>query len=190
MMRKLLVCSAVLVALSSFSHAGFYDSVKSVVGTTGGTDSAASPDPVDSSTIGQTVDLAMGLIPNLTRNLGVSEAQAEGGVGALMQLAKGQLSGGEFSKVSAQLPGMETLLAAAPALSGKSSGGLGGVMGSLGGMSAGIGGLAKVTQQFEALGLSPDMISRFAELIVGYFRGGEGNTAALLEKGLSAALGS
>lgn len=184
-----LVLSLALSVFCSVSVAGILDSAGAIIGS-GSSSQTDMPDAVEASGMGQVTELAAGLIPSLTKNLGVTTEQAEGGTGALLQLAKSSLSQGEFGKVSTSIPGLETLLAAAPALTGKSAGGLGGMMGNLGGVGASLTGLAKVSEQFEALGLSPDMISRFAQLIVSYFKGGEGNTAALLEKGLSAALGS
>ncbi len=187
-MNTFLLPFFVLVLLSPLASAGILDAVKSAVAPAA---SNTDPAPEPASGMAQAGELAMGLIPSLTQNLGVTNDQAGGGVGALMQLAKSNLSDGEFGQVSSQVPGMETLLAAAPALGGKSSAsGLSGMLSNVGGMAAGLSGLSKVTEQFEALGLSPDMIAQFAQLIVGYFQGGEGNTAALLEKGLGAALGA
>ncbi len=185
---RILICAALSVACS-LSYAGILDSASAMMGGSSSSEPAM-PDAVEASGMGQVTELAKGLIPSLTKNLGVTETQAEGGTGALLELAKSNLSQGEFGQIGAQIPGFETLMAAAPALTGKAGGGLGGMMGNLGGVGASLSGLAKVSEQFEALGLSPEMISKFAQIIVGYFKGGEGNTAALLEKGLGAALGS
>ena len=173
------------------ASAGILDSVTSAVAATGGSTGAAAPSDATISTTGTATQLAQGLVPELSRELGITTQQAEGGTGALMQLAKASLSSGEFQQISSAMPGMDVLLAAAPAL-GKTAGGisgLGGMMSSLGGGDSSLSGLAKVTEQFQALGISPSMIAQFAQMVVSYFRGGEGNTAALLEKGLSAALG-
>jgi hypothetical protein len=55
------------------------------------------------------------LVGQLTKGLSVTRTQARGGAGALFALAKSRLSGEEFSKVSAAVPGMNGLLKAAPA---------------------------------------------------------------------------
>ena len=43
----------------------------------------------------------MELIDQLTKSLGVSENQAQGGAGLLFKLAKDKLGAGDFSKISA-----------------------------------------------------------------------------------------
>ena len=67
----------------------------------------------------------MELIEQLTKNLGVTEAQAKGGAGLLFKHAKGKLGGADFSKVSAAVPGVDDLISAAPATGGGASGILG-----------------------------------------------------------------
>ncbi len=57
----------------------------------------------------------MELIDQLTRNLGVSKAQAEGGVGLLFKQAKENLSGADFSKLSKAVPGVDKFISTAPA---------------------------------------------------------------------------
>lgn len=54
------------------------------------------------------------LIGTLTSSLGVTEAQAVGGAGAIFGLAQERLSPDEFATVSDGLPGVEELIAAAP----------------------------------------------------------------------------
>ena len=54
------------------------------------------------------------LVGMITKEVGVTQAQAEGGAGALLGLAKSRLSADEFGKVSAAIPGTDALLKAAP----------------------------------------------------------------------------
>ncbi|NBC31916.1 MAG: hypothetical protein GVY13_04500 [Alphaproteobacteria bacterium] len=54
------------------------------------------------------------LIGTLTSSLGVTEAQAVGGAGAIFGLAQQRLSPDEFATVSESMPGVEDLIAAAP----------------------------------------------------------------------------
>ena len=75
----------------------------------------------------------------LVSQLGVSNQQAMGGAGAIFELAKQNMSVGDFGKVSAAVPGMSGLLAAAPALSGVTGGGSG-LLGAAAGMMGGQGG--------------------------------------------------
>jgi len=82
----------------------------------------------------------MELVDQLTKNLGVTQTQAEGGVGMLFNLAKGKLGGSDFSKVSAVVPGVDSLMKAAPAsgggfLSKLFGGGAGNIAGLAGGFS-------------------------------------------------------
>ncbi len=124
----------------------------------------------------------MELTDQLTKSLGVNEAQAQGGAGLLFKLAKEKLGAGDFSKVSAAVPGVETLMAAAPASGGGGLGGLGRMIG-LGGAKGGAGSLAGLAGGFSKLGLDPGMVSKFIPIILSFVqsKGGEG-PKALLEK--------
>lgn len=207
-MKKILLTSAILLSTASTAHAGFFDFLF------GGEEEKAAPAaevaapektaqtvtapaaPAESSMTETATNMAMGLLPTLTNQLGVTETQAEGGMGSLLQVAKGALSSDEFGQLSQGIPGMDTLLAAAPALGSKSAGGnaLTGMLSNAGGMAAGLGAMGKLTEQFEALGLSSDMIMQFANIAISYFSSsdapeGAGNTGDLLQSGLSAILG-
>ncbi len=149
------------------------------------------------STTDTIMKAATGLLPMLTDQLGVSNEQAEGGMGALLQTAQNTLSASDFSSLSEGIPGVEGLLAAAPSLSGgEQSGGLGGLLSQAGGLSESLGSLGQLTQQFEALGLSPDMIIQFAKMAIDYLSGSSSEATegqdkgALLEKGLAAVIGA
>lgn len=131
---------------------------------------------------------ALALVPLLTQSLGVTEAQATGGMGSLLQAAKGLMSGSDFGTLTSAIPNAGSLLSAAPKVAPAKKGDL------LGGAMDMAGQLSKNTQigqqllsQFKSLGLSPDMISKFADVAVGYLQKGEVPQAADL---LSAALSS
>lgn len=207
-MKKILLTSAILLSTASTAHAGFFDflfggdeekaapaaEVTAPAKTTQAVTAPAAP--AESSMTETATNMAMGLLPMLTSQLGVTETQAEGGMGSLLQVAKGALSSDEFGQLSQGIPGMDTLLAAAPALGSKSAGGnaLTGMLSNAGGMAAGLGAMGKLTEQFEALGLSSDMIMQFANIAISYFSSsdapeGAGNTGDLLQSGLSAILG-
>lgn len=106
------------------------------------------------------------LVDSLSTDLGVSPTQAAGGAGALLAMAKNNLSAEQFSGLLSKVPGLDSLL-----------GGEGGVAA---GMLGNISSLEGVGQAFSALGLSPDMISQFAPKILG-FLGGEGVAGPVLE---------
>lgn len=205
-MKKTILASAILLSSANYAHAGFFDflfggdkeetAAPAASQAVPAEESVATVAPHASSGIETATSLAMGLIPTLTKQLDVTETQAEGGMGSLLQVAKGALSSDEFGQLSQDIPGMSSLLAAAPALGSKSAGGnaVSGMLSNVGGMAAGLGVMGKLTEQFEALGLSPDMIMQFANIAISYFSSkdetqGENNTGNLLESGLSAILG-
>jgi Protein of unknown function VcgC/VcgE (DUF2780) len=86
----------------------------------------------------------------LAKELGSTTKQAQGAAGSLFRLAKTRMTPENFSKVASAVPGMDELLAAAPALDAKAAGAgaLGQVMG-----KEGVGDLAGVAQSFRKLGL-------------------------------------
>jgi len=116
------------------------------------------------------------LISALTSQLGVTNQQASGGTGLLMKLARERLSSGEFQQVAAAIPGLDSLLKAAPDAGG------GGVMGMLGKAVGGnAGDLAQLASGFSKLGLNANMIQKFIPVIMGYVQqhGGDSVTAIL-----------
>ena len=113
------------------------------------------------------------LIGLLSKEAGVTPAQAEGGAGALLGLAKSRLKPEEFSEVSAAVPGADALLKAAPAM-----GGAAGAMG-----LAGAGGLASLAGSFSKLGIKPEAAAKMAPTLIKYVNGkGAANAAGLLTK--------
>jgi len=144
-------------------------------GTTGGTVPAPAVAPSGSLT-----DLLM-------QQLGVTQPQATGGAGAIFGLAKTKMSAEDFGKVAAGVPGMDSLLAAAPA-TGETAGGLtGGLAGAagLGGATGSLGSLADLAGSFSSLGMSADMATKFVPVCVQYVQGAAGpETASLLHAAL------
>ena len=195
-MKKLIALStlAMLCSITSVAHAGFFDSLFGSKEQAAPVENTPAPEPTNpttttdsnsASTVANAVNIASGLIPALTGQLNVTEQQAEGGMGSLLGLAQTTLSSEEFNQLGTGIPGMEALLASAPT---KSTTGATGLMSSIGGIAGSIGGIAQVTQQFEALGLSPEMIASFASIAVEYFSQEGADTGALLQKGLATVL--
>jgi hypothetical protein len=120
----------------------------------------------------------MELIDQLTKNLGVSQDQAKGGAGLIFKQAKEKLSGEDYSKVASAVPGVDSLIGAAP------SGG-GGMLGGVTKMFGGGGGLAGLAGGFSKLGLDAGMIGKFVPVILSFVqsKGGDG-VKAILEKAL------
>ena len=120
-----------------------------------------------------------GLTGLLVQQLGVTQSQAEGGAGAVFQLAKSKMQAAAFTELSHSVPGMQGLLAAAPvakSLGGGSLGGLAGGVESLAGISGGtVGNLVGLASSFQQLGLSPAMVQKFVPLVLQYVQGNGGS---------------
>jgi Protein of unknown function VcgC/VcgE (DUF2780) len=85
------------------------------------------------------------LVTSLSKELSSTDEQAAGAAGALFGLAKSRLKADEFSQVSKAVPGMDSLLKAAPA------------MAAVGGSA---GGLASMAAAFSKLGLKPELVAK------------------------------
>ncbi|WP_394753228.1 DUF2780 domain-containing protein [Crenothrix sp.] len=115
----------------------------------------------------------------LMQQTGVSQTQAQGGAGALFQIAKSQMQASAFSKLSQAVPGMGTLLGAAPVLQQHSA--LGGLAG-LAGMGGGSGGnMLALASAFQQQGMSPSMVQQFIPVVIQYVtnKGGSGLAGSL-----------
>ena len=117
-----------------------------------------------------------GLTGLLVQQLGVTQSQAEGGAGAVFQLAKSKMQAAAFTELSNSVPGMQGLLAAAPVAKSLGSGGLAGGLESLVGISGGtVGNLVGLASSFQQLGLSPAMVQKFVPLVLQYVQGNGGS---------------
>lgn len=119
------------------------------------------------------------LITQLVSQLGVQEGQAKGGAGLLLKLAQSKL-GGDFSKVSAAVPGLQDLIKSAPEAggAGKLLGSLAGALG--GGKAGGLADLASLAGGFSQLKLDPQMISKFVPVILSFVQSKGGQEAVKL----------
>jgi hypothetical protein len=122
----------------------------------------------------------------LMQRTGVTGAQAQGGAGALFQIAKNKMQPDAFSRLEQSVPGMQEMLGAAPVLSQPS--GLAGRLSSIADAS-GVGGtagnLVAVVSAFQQQGMSPAMVQQFIPVVIDYVKA-QGNEA--LVNTLSAAL--
>ena len=118
------------------------------------------------------------LIGSLVDLLGVTEPQAEGGAGAIFREAKNNMSSSDYSQLLSALPGIDSLIAAAPAVGGlaKSAASL------FGGSSGSAGGLAALTDSFNKLGLSPDMVNKFVDVVLDFAQSEGGQQAMSILK--------
>jgi hypothetical protein len=121
----------------------------------------------------------------LMQRTGVTGAQAQGGAGALFQVAKNAMPADSFAQLEQSVPDMQGMLGAvAPALSQQN--GLAGRLGSIAGASGGTAGnLLSVVSAFQQQGMSPAMVQQFIPVVIDYVKA-HGNEA--LVNTLSAAL--
>jgi hypothetical protein len=122
------------------------------------------------------------LIDLLSKNLGVSGAQAEGGAAVLFKAAKDKLGAPEFDRLLSGVPGLPDLMKKAPAGGGGLGGMLGGLAGALGGNAALIG---TIVSGFGKLGLTTDHAKKFVPVILGFLESKVGpDVVSKLEKTL------
>ena len=129
-MKKILIALALTTSLFSFDFG-----------------SVANALPTSSAQQSQESSLA----EQLTSQLGISDKQAEGGLGSILSYAKGALSSDKYSTLAGAIPGADNLLGLAPDSKG----------------TTGMDGLAS---QFSAIGLNKDMIMKFVPVIMDYFK--------------------
>ena len=118
------------------------------------------------------------LIGSLVDKLGVSDEQATGGSGAVFKEAKNNMDPGDYTQLLKAVPGIDSLMSAAPeagGLTGKASSLLGGSGGSAAGM-------ANLADSFSKLGLAPDMVNQFVPVILDYVQSEGGQQAMTLLK--------
>jgi hypothetical protein len=102
------------------------------------------------------------LIGALSKELGATAEQAAGAAGALFGVAKSRLTPQQFSQVAAAVPGMDSLLRAAPATTSApgAAGAPVGTSGALSQLGGSAGSLATAATAFTKLGLKPDMVGK------------------------------
>lgn len=134
------------------------------------------------------IDLAS-LISTVSDNLSVSETQSEGGIAAIMNYVQGNLSGADYAQLASSIPGIDSLLEDVPSLSGNSaassSSSLSGLLNKASEYSSTLKSVNDLKQQFEALGLSTDIIASFVTQISSYLNvNADEETQALFKSGL------
>ena len=127
------------------------------------------------------------LVGSVMSQLGLNQSQAEGGLGSLLSLAKSTLGGDDFGSIANAIPGIESLLSAAPALDNES--GMSGLLAKAGDLGSSLQGGAQVYDAFEELGISKELAAPMVDIVKGYLdsNAGEGTTDMLM-KGLGAIL--
>jgi len=125
----------------------------------------------------------IGLVDILVHRLNISPQQALGGAGAIFQTAQRSMNPQAFTTLSKSVPGMDSMLNAAPAMSN-----LSGSLSSLAGdKSSQSGNMTALAASFQQLNLSPDMVSQFIPIVTSYVNKTSGQaTANLLQSALTA----
>lgn len=183
-MKKALLVAGMLSVSSTAFAADWLGAANALLGEESASTSAEAAAPATA----QAIDFAAGLAPALTESLGVSSEQASGGLGALFGLAKDNLSSGDFSTLSKSVPGMDSLLSAAPEVAGASDG-LGGLMSGAGKYGKAMTGAKEVYEQFSALGLDPAQVGQYMNITTSYLQSEGGQAAVdIFKDGVSALL--
>lgn len=178
---------AISVAIVNSADAANWKEVLSVVNSSVNGQANNANHPLQGQ---QTVNTAQAVQPgslaeSLMQRTGVTAAQAQGGAGALFQVAKSKMQPDAFAQLEQAVPDMNTMLGAVPAQA-QSDGGLAGRLSSLAGTSGGTAGnLVAVVSAFQQQGMSPAMVQQFVPVVIDYVKA-HGNEALL--NTLSAAL--
>jgi hypothetical protein len=169
---QLLLGAAFSLALAAGAHADLLGSVKKAA------DSVAAP--ASAPTPASTGVASSGLVSMVGEQLGVSNAQATGGLGAIFTVAKQQLSGNQFGEIASAVPGMDGLLSAAPKVeSGSKAGGL---LSQAGQYGKALQGGSYLNSAFKQLGLSPETIGPFVDIATQYLQTSSPTAANLLKQ--------
>jgi hypothetical protein len=111
------------------------------------------------------------LIGTLTGKLGVTQDQAEGGIGSMLKLAQEKLNAGDFDQVAAVIPGAQKYLDKAKAL---------------GAYTSLIGNKQGLLGAFSKLGINADTAKKFLPAVENFVtKAGGSKTGALFKSALS-----
>ncbi|MBM4206510.1 MAG: DUF2780 domain-containing protein [Gammaproteobacteria bacterium] len=124
------------------------------------------------STIAQTP----GLVDILVQQLGVTPTQATGGAGSIFSMAQQTMTPSNFGIISKAVPGMDSLLAAAPSTATPNL--MGGAANALGGGS--LGKMASLASSFQSLGMNSGVMNQFIPVVLQYMQNQGGSTAMSL----------
>jgi len=137
---------------------------------------ASAADPLNTDALKSTANSAMNsasgsLTSMLSSKLGVTQNQAEGGVGSILKLAQEKLSAGDFDQVAKAIPGASKYLDKAK---------------SLGAYTGALGNLAGLNGALSKLGIPPETSAKLIPAVTNYVgKIGGSKTGALLKSALS-----
>jgi len=194
-MKKLIVLLTISTLSTSVlaEETSWLDSLKNLVGL-----GEVKEQSVEEKAQSLDVDTSMmpsteGLLGMLTSGLNVNTNQASGGMGAILNYVKSNVSTADFSQLAESLPGAAALVSQMPDISKLTSGSsdsLGGLLDKAAEYSDSLKSINDVKKQFEALGLKPEMISDFVSSAQSYLNTEQGQQAKqILTAGLGKLLG-
>jgi hypothetical protein len=125
---------------------------------------AAKKAPAATEEAAAAVKASPDLVDALSKEMGSTPEQAAGAAGALFGVAKSRLKADEFSQVSKAVPGMDSLLKAAPA----AASGAVGTSGALSQLAGSAGGLVTAASAFSKLGLKPDLVAKAVPVLTSF----------------------
>ena len=130
--------------------------------------------------------LDMGLVSTLVNKLGVTEAQAQGGCGAIFKTAESRMSKDDYKQLVDEVPEVDSLQKYAPETKSGSNM-LSSAASALGGKTgASLGGAADLLSSFKSLGMDKDMLGKFTPIIYDYVKKkGSEMAMSLLQKALT-----
>ena len=123
------------------------------------------------------------LVKTLTDNLGVTKEQASGGAGAIFKYAKSKLSADDFSTVAKALPGVDSLISAAPKTGG-SADLFSGLKSFSGSQSNSVAAVSSLAGSFSKLGMNADMVGKFIPIVLEYANSKGGTAVMNILKGV------
>ncbi|MFQ3237025.1 MAG: hypothetical protein ACI9C4_002600 [Paraglaciecola sp.] len=188
-MKKLSVLLTVAaLSIQPQAHAqSWLDSIKSMLGLSAEQEQEQAQEP-EPEHVTPSVD---GMVSSVTESLGVTSAQAFGGLGAIFNYAKENVSSDQYKQLAKALPGVSGLLEYVPDVSNMASeGALGGILDKAVSYNDSLQAINEVKKQFAVLGLKPEMITQFIAKAQSYLDTPEGQQAKnLLTQGLGKLLG-
>ena len=174
-MKKITILLAFLT-LSTVAQAqdGWWDSLLNTIGL--GDDTSAEVASGPSLT---------GMVNNFTSALGVTPEQAQGGIAAIFNYAKQNISQEQFDSLAAQIPGLSSVMQYLPAISSAKQEGMGGLMDMAASASKPLAQVNDLKKQFDTLGLDTGMIQQYVSQAQSYLNTPEGQEAKkMLSDGL------
>lgn len=128
----------------------------------------------------------MDLVGLIAQQLGLTQEQAQGGLGVIFRMVQEELDAADFAQVKQAIPNIQAMLDTAPkaAADGGLAGALGGIAKSLGlDNLEGLGKLAAVAEGFKKLGIDPKLVLQFVPKILEWVqKNGGPQLKVILEK--------